>query len=71
MRNIHENQVGEVQPLQYELEVGGKRTYISDQSDSDQKSDSDHRSDSSFSGEQIDRYSTLKLLAGVTVDIAL
>ena len=50
MRNIHENQVGEVQPLQHELEVGEKRTYISDESDSDQKSDSDHRSDSCFSG---------------------
>ena len=25
MRNIHENQVGEVQPLQYELEVREKR----------------------------------------------
>ena len=56
--------------MQYEPEVGEKRTYISDGSDSDQKSDADHKSDSSFSGEQIDRYGALKLLAGVNVDIA-
>ena len=57
--------------MQYEPEVGGKWTNISDESDSDQKSDLGHKSDSSFCGEQIDRYGALKLLAGVNVDIAL
>ena len=46
-------------------------TYISDESDSDQKSDLDHKSDSSLSGEQIDRDDALKLLTGVNVDIVL
>ena len=39
MENIHENQVGEVLPYQYEPEVGEKGTNISDESDSDRERD--------------------------------
>ena len=35
MENIHENQVGEMLPYQYEPEVGEKGTNISDESNSD------------------------------------
>ena len=38
MENIHENQIGEVLPYQYEPEVGGKGTNISDESDLDRES---------------------------------
>ena len=40
MENIHENQVGEVLPYQYEPEVGKKTSNVTDQSDSGQESDS-------------------------------
>ena len=40
MENIHENQVGEVLPYQYEPEVGEKTSDVTDQSDSEQESDS-------------------------------
>ena len=39
MENIRENQI-EVLPSQYEPEVGGKGTNISDESDSDRESNS-------------------------------
>jgi hypothetical protein len=42
MENIHENQVGEVLPYQYEPEVGEKTSDVTDQSDSEQESDSYH-----------------------------
>ena len=48
MENIHENQVGEVLPYQYEPEVGEKTSDVTDQSDSEQESDS------SSSDEEID-----------------
>ena len=40
MERLHENQVGEVLPYQYEPEVGEKAASMTDQSDSDQESDS-------------------------------
>ena len=40
MENIRENQIGEVLLYQYEPEVGGKGTNISDESDSDRESNS-------------------------------
>ena len=40
MENINENQIGEVLPYQYEAEVGGKGTNISDESESDRESNS-------------------------------
>ena len=49
MENIRENQIGEVLPYQYEREVGGKGTSISDESDSDRESNS------SSSSEEIDQ----------------
>ena len=49
MENIRENQIGEVLPYQYEPEVGGKGTNISNESDSDRESNS------SSSSEEIDQ----------------
>ena len=40
MENIRENQIEEVLPYQYEPELGGKGTNISDESDSDRQSNS-------------------------------
>ena len=71
MENIRENQIEEVLPYQYEPEVGGKGTNISDESDSDRESNS------SSSSKEIDQEfetanaGAFKLLAGVNVDIAL
>ena len=40
MERLHENQVGEVLPYQYEPEVGEKAASMTDQSDLEQESDS-------------------------------
>ena len=49
MENIRESQLGDVLPYQYEPEVGGKGTNISDESDSDRQSNL------SSSSEEIDQ----------------
>ena len=51
MERLHENQVGEVLPYQYESEVGEKAASMTDQSDSEQESDS-----ASSDDDQIDHF---------------
>ena len=70
MENIRENKIGEVLPYQYEPEVGGKGTNISDESDSDRESNSSSSSEEIKSLKQ-QMHGAFKLLAGVNVDIAL
>ena len=74
MENIRENQIGEVLPNQYEPEVGGKGTNISDESDSDRESNSSSsspRAKKSIKSLKQQMHGAFKLLTGVNVDIAL
>ena len=62
MENIHENQVGEVSPYQFEPEVGAKTSNLSDESDSEQGSglsSSDEEIDDEFERANAWRLQTL------------
>lgn len=71
MENIHENQVGEVSPYQFEPEVGTKTSNLSDESDSEQGMICLRLTRKSMMSLKEQMLGAFKLLVGVNVDIAL
>ena len=71
MENIHEKQVGEVSPYQFEPEVGAKTSNLSDESDSEQGMICLRLTRKSMMSLKEQMLGAFKLLVGVNVDIAL